>query len=86
MNEKIKALAEQARSWVDDAENVPLDVEYVIYKDAYDQKFAELIVQECLKTISGKKIVDDVTEWEQGYNKALKSIYHTISGNLGVEE
>ena len=47
MNEKIRELAEQARAWVNDTNNVAPDIEYVFYKDAYDKKFAELIVKEC---------------------------------------
>ena len=48
MNEKIKQLAEQARAWVNDTNNVSPDIEYVFYKDAYDKKFAELIVAESI--------------------------------------
>ena len=48
MNEKIKELAEQARAWVNDTNNVAPDIEYVFYKDAYDKKFAELIVAESI--------------------------------------
>ena len=51
MNEKIKELAEQARAWVNDTNNVSPDIEYVFYKDAYDKKFAELIVRECSRVI-----------------------------------
>ena len=47
MNERIRQLAEQARAWVNDTNNVAPDIEYVFYKDAYDKKFAELIVREC---------------------------------------
>ena len=47
MNEKIKELAEQARAWVNNTDNVSPDIEYVFYKDAYDKKFAELIIKEC---------------------------------------
>jgi len=35
MNDKIKQLAEQARDWVNTADNVAPDVEYVVYKNAY---------------------------------------------------
>ena len=48
MNEKIKLLAEQARAWVNDTDNVAPDIEYVFYKNAYDKKFAELIVAETI--------------------------------------
>ena len=48
MNERIRQLAEQARAWVNDTNNVAPDIEYVFYKDAYDKKFAELIVAESI--------------------------------------
>ena len=48
MNEKIKLLADEARAWVNDTNNVAPDIEYVFYKDAYDKKFAELIVAESI--------------------------------------
>ena len=48
MNEKIKLLADEARAWVNDTNNVSPDIEYVFYKDAYDKKFAELIVAESI--------------------------------------
>ena len=51
MNEKIKLLADEARAWVNDTNNVAPDIEYVFYKDAYDKKFAELIVRECSRVI-----------------------------------
>ena len=51
MNEKIKEIAEQARAWVNDTNNIAPDIEYVFYKDAYDKKFAELIVEECSRIL-----------------------------------
>jgi len=53
MNEKIRELAEQARAWVNNTDNVSPDIEYVFYKDAYDKKFAELIIKEC-GTVAGR--------------------------------
>ena len=52
MNDRIQQLAKQARAWVNDTNNVAPDIEYVFYKDAYDKKFAELIVKECIDIIS----------------------------------
>ena len=47
MNERIRLLAEQARAWVNDPDNVAPLTAYIFYKDMYDKKFAELIVKEC---------------------------------------
>ena len=62
MNEKIKLLAEQARAWVNDTNNVAPDIEYVFYKDAYDKKFAELIVRECADWIKNTDSDPDIGE------------------------
>jgi hypothetical protein len=43
MNERIKQLAEQAEKYTDDNfKGEP------VWSEVYDQKFAELIVQECI--------------------------------------
>ena len=62
MNEQIKKLAEQARAWVNDTNNVSPDIEYVFYKDAYDKKFAELIVRECAEWIKNTDSDPDIGE------------------------
>ena len=59
MNERIRQLAEQARAWVNDTNNVAPDIEYVFYKDAYDKKFAELIVRECIGVVEGGSFLHD---------------------------
>jgi hypothetical protein len=47
MNERIKELAEQAEKYADDNfKGQPT------YSEAYDSKFAELIVRECVKEMS----------------------------------
>lgn len=82
MNEKIKQFAEQAwpglpSHWWDRRDG---EVAEAV------NKFAELIVKECLSTVSAKKIFDDATEYEQGYNKALKSVYSDIVSKFEVKE
>ena len=76
MNKKIKLLAEQARAWVNDTNNVAPDIEYVFYKDAYDKKFAELIVRECAEWIKNTDSDPDIGEEDA---KALLD-------HFGVEE
>ena len=47
MNERIKLLAEQAEKYADDNfRGQPT------YSEAYDSKFAELIVRECIDVVS----------------------------------
>ena len=76
MNERIKQLALQARAWVNDTDNVAPDIEYVFYKDAYDKKFAELIVRECADWIKNTDSDPDIGEEDA---KALLE-------HFGVEE
>ena len=45
MNEKIRELAEQAKQYAEDEQNNPLKI-YTL--DCFNEKFAELIVQECI--------------------------------------
>ena len=59
MNEKIRALAEQARAWVNDPDNVAPVSAYIFYKDMYDKKFAELIVAECIGVVEGGRFLHD---------------------------
>jgi hypothetical protein len=54
MNERIKALAEQARKYADEnrpGSFVKYDPEWFVL---YNEKFAELIVAECISTLEEK--------------------------------
>ena len=56
MNERIKELAEQAEKYADDNfKGQPT------YSEAYDSKFAELIVRECVHWIDGSPSLEDGT-------------------------
>ena len=63
-----------------------------IYKASQvEQKFAELIVQECSQLILDKKMGDlgdnpGVKAWEEGYNEAVHDCYYLIRKHFGVEE
>ena len=82
MNEKIKKLAEQARAWVNDTNNVAPDIEYVFYKDAYDKKFAELIVRECLAQVDKVDTMLDDDKEKTG----VAWVGLAIAKHFGVEE
>jgi predicted PolB exonuclease-like 3'-5' exonuclease len=51
MNERIRQLAEQAEDWADSQNFYESD-----YKDYFNEKFAELIVQACAKTIEAQDV------------------------------
>jgi hypothetical protein len=48
MNQRIQQLAEQARQYAEDKQNNPLKI-YTL--DCFNEKFAELIVQECASKV-----------------------------------
>ena len=92
MNERIKLLKHQASVWCD--ENIPeqFSEETNGYGSAWEDKFAELIVRECLKEIKDM-IVDEsellypnnkqTTEY---VNERLLDAHDNISEHFGVEE
>ena len=51
MNERIRQLAEQAEDWADNQNFYESD-----YRDYLMEKFAELIVRECAKTIESQDV------------------------------
>jgi hypothetical protein len=79
MNERIQQLVESAPY-------TTISTEGRLFSQQDLAVFAELIVKECLGAISGKEIFKDETEYEQGYNKALKSVYSDLVEKFGVEE
>ena len=86
MNERIKELAEQARAWVNNTDNVSPDIEYVFYKDAYDKKFAELIINECIMICKSHKIQSTDDVWYLAHNETVNNISENIEEYFGVEE
>ena len=88
MNERIKELKHQAFLWCD--ENIPDQYSHETgYGDAWEDKFAELIVKECIDKISEehKAALDDVMEdWDRGFLGGLSCAMETVQKHFGVEE
>ena len=88
MNERIRELAEQAENYAAEQN----DKFGVSYKKTYNEKFAELIVRECLKEI--KDMIVDESELLYPNNKQttecvndrLMDAYDNIAEHFGVEE
>ena len=88
MNEQIKLLAEQASK--DNSDGYPVTLEYT---NRFAEKFAELIVQECLKKVEEeyKPVLEDKemmkdTHWD-GYVQCGVDSYVAIREHFfGVEE
>ena len=83
MNKRIRLLKHQASVWCD--ENIPeqFSEETNGYGSAWEEKFAELIVAECILTIQM-----GITRDGPNTEKYLRSIKHItqIKEHFGVEE
>jgi predicted nucleic-acid-binding Zn-ribbon protein len=78
MNEKIKQLAEQADNFADDKIQMPGEY-HPDWHDVRDEKFAELIVKECIDVANKNR-----TAMEMDRNTHLAS--DAIKEHFGVEE
>lgn len=85
MNERIRELAEQAEWRFADRATGNFS-EY----DRRLEKFAELIVKECVRSLSDNTPVLDEYEsqedWDRGYGQAMRDCVHYIQEHFGVEE
>ena len=90
MNERIKELYEQARLH---AKSIDADIDPKGWMDLYHQKFAELIVRECIEVgLEQKKWVEDQTvfnESDEVWNRARiqqsQHIVDKIKEHWGVD-
>jgi hypothetical protein len=98
MNERIKELAVQAkkyaRDYVEDCKHYGYYMEHNEFEVRFEQKFAELIVRECMNIADGqKKQVEDMevfNEQDANWNRARiqqsQQIVDKIKEHFGVEE
>ena len=78
MNEQIKQLAEQAWDYADYYGMLSDSKEHEIFTE----KFAELIVRECVKLQHKNVVVGGVSD----YNRGRRELAEDISKHFGVEE
>ena len=78
MNERIEKISEQARQYADSMYPSGLDI--AKWGPAYQEKFAELIVEECVKVAHPK--LTDVGEWAAG----MRLVQQRLKQHFGVEE
>ena len=88
MNKRIQELAEQARQYaIEKIENSQDPAEWSTAM--FEQKFAELIVRECVQTLQDNTPVLDENEsledWNKGYIRAMLDCEHHIQEHFGVE-
>jgi FAD synthase len=88
MNEQIRQLAEQAKEHANHLDNIGVDASM---EDIFNQKFAELIVQECVAQIRpmwnqvkevGAPPGYDYDTFDLAYNDCMNA----IKEHFGVEE
>jgi hypothetical protein len=82
MNERIKELIKQCTSWSEGSTWTSREV--------FDkEKFAELIVRECIKTIEYRapgQMGKEGEGWTNGYDDGLKTGAWLLKEHFGVEE
>lgn len=85
MNERIKELSEQAEKYADDNfRGEPT------WSEAFESKFAELIVRECVQTLidnTPERYTNEASEedWDKGYDRAMKDCVHHIQEHFGLD-
>ena len=89
MNERIKLLAEQA--YIADSleynpnwEKNPVYVELLKELESFHQKFAELLIKECLSKVDASHPLEERSEWGQN-SWAEETIKRKIKRHFGVE-
>jgi hypothetical protein len=63
MNNKIKELAKQALDDVCVSRTVKGQIERTWNPDAYDQRFAELIIENCAKIVGDSKVSAEILDY-----------------------
>ena len=96
MNERIRELAEQAGEYVNEVYTPPVRSKtpgkiwedgHVDWHEQFNQKFAELIVQECATAITEDALAKDCdTFLMDSYAKGMRYSAHLIKEHFGVEE
>ena len=87
MNERIRALAEQARrDSFGRIENPQDPTEWSKYHDTFEEKFAELIVRECIDVFS-KDLPDPTSpDYQLGSLPEVVNRVANVAEHFGVEE
>lgn len=89
MNEKFKKLKEQAlKDCINETD--PINESNTItlreFHDFVEQKFAELIVEECIMICKSHKIQSTDDVWYLAHNETINAISENIEEYFGVEE
>ena len=47
--------------------------------------FGKLLVENCVEVVGARTITDEHTEWENGYNAALRKVTFDLKQKYGIE-
>lgn len=47
--------------------------------------FGKLVVEDCVEVIDARTIAEEHTDWETGYNAALKKVAFDLKTKYGIE-
>lgn len=88
MNERIRELVGQAKFMAEETINKQISKNAEL--DAFAEKFAELIVAECVQTLLDNTpdlFTNEVAEedWDKGYDRAMRDCVHHIKEHFGVK-
>ena len=81
MNERIKQLAEQAEQELANRPKGMFSMPIILTKEKFNEKFAELIVKECIICAEREWIRNGDTE----HNRAVNKVIESIKEHFGVE-
>ena len=84
MNERFQELHNQARDFY--LQDEYLDVSTKELHRLVEQKFAELIVKECVELSVNSQYANTKSEYYEGFNEALVYAGNKIRKHFGVEE
>ena len=78
MNKRILKLFNEAGFHQPEMERLDIEDKF--------EKFAELIVRECITRIEGCATIPDDDEFVKGYNKGVSKVASQVKHHFGVEE
>ena len=85
MNNELKQLCEQAKAYATESTKHFTGDEPVVWMDYYTEKFAELIVKECIQLMEARKYADPNDSAEHYVNQGLATGVSLINQHFGVK-
>ena len=93
MNERIQELIKQSKMslWEPpDPTSLVSQVthpgNYAIFSDWFLEKFAELIVQECMSIIKQGEGLGEEDDFDKGFQAGIAMAYNRVRTQMGIEE